>query len=181
MSDQTLTPETGEIKREEVKPPFYKKVANELIAKIEQGVAPWQKPWESGKEFMPYNPATGKPYRGFNAINLMSQSKDDPRWLTYKQAASIGAYVKQGEKGTPIVYYEFEKSVPKLDANGRPLLDDKGKEIKEVIKLEQPQAIWASVFNASQIGRRYFRHQRRPLYPIGKAALYDLRSASWNG
>lgn len=34
----------------------------------------------------PYNPATGKVYRGLNALWLSLQPYTDPRWLTYEQA-----------------------------------------------------------------------------------------------
>jgi antirestriction protein ArdC len=144
VSDETTGSATDKV-------PYYKQVADQLIAKIEQGVAPWQKPWEAGKDYYPYNPTTGKHYRGINAILLMSNAKDDPRWLTYKQAQAIGAQVKRGERGSPIQYWEFEERVPKLDDNGKPVLDANGKEVKETVKLEQPRVIWSTVFNASQI------------------------------
>ncbi|MDR2033327.1 MAG: ssDNA-binding domain-containing protein [Helicobacteraceae bacterium] len=148
MSDNELAKTDQSV---ENKVPYYKQVADAIIEKIEQGVAPWQKPWEAGKDYYPYNPTTNKHYRGINAISLMAKDKDDPRWLTYKQAQAIGAQVKRGEKGSPIQFWEFEERVPKLDELGKPVLDEKGKEVQETIKLEQPRIIWATVFNASQI------------------------------
>ena len=41
-------------------------VANRLLEHIEQGTAPWQKPWEAGQILPPINVVTGKHYRGVN-------------------------------------------------------------------------------------------------------------------
>jgi hypothetical protein len=47
------------------------------------------------------NPVTGVKFEGVN-LALLS-NKQDKFFITYKQALSIGAKVKKGEKGTPIV------------------------------------------------------------------------------
>jgi antirestriction protein ArdC len=51
---------------------FRQEVTDNIIRMLEQGTAPWQKPWEAGKLEMPNNPTTDKRYRGGNAIHLMS-------------------------------------------------------------------------------------------------------------
>ena len=83
-------------------------VTNSIVKMLEEGVAPWQKPWESAG--MPFNPTTEKAYRGGNAIQLMatglSRGYEDPRWMTYKQAAENGWQVRKGEKGTAIEFWE---------------------------------------------------------------------------
>jgi len=60
---------------------------------------------------MPYNPTTGKAYRGGNVIGLMLAAMKnqfpDPRWLTYKQAESNGWQVRRGERGIP---YNLEEN-----------------------------------------------------------------------
>lgn len=38
-----------------------------------------------------YNHITDKEYSGSNTLYLMMQNRNDPRWLTYQQAQSIGA------------------------------------------------------------------------------------------
>ena len=96
-------------------------LADTLIRRIEEGTAPWQKPWEAGEIQAPINVATGKPYRGVNYQNLMTFSPDptDPRWCTYKQAQEQGWQVRKGAAGLPIeVWKEFEhKRTPEeLDA-----------------------------------------------------------------
>jgi len=85
-------------------------VTDSIIKMLEDGVAPWQKPWESAG--MPFNPTTDKAYRGGNAVHLMatglSRGYEDPRWMTYKQAAENGWQVRKGEKGTHIEFWELK-------------------------------------------------------------------------
>ena len=54
-----------------VKRDLRQEVADSIIAALEKGVAPWQRPWQSGAFEMPMNPTSGKPYRGGNAVHLM--------------------------------------------------------------------------------------------------------------
>jgi len=132
--------------------PFHETVAEKLIEQLREGTAPWQKPWEPGDAgtFMPINPTTGKRYRGINALQLMSEGHADPRWMTYKQAAALDAQVRRGEKGTQIQYWKFTDEQTKT-VDGKPVLDNSGKEVKETVKLERPRVFFATVFNAEQI------------------------------
>lgn len=133
------------------KKPFHEEVAEKLIKQLKQGTAPWQRPWEPGFS-LPVNPTTGNRYRGINVIQLMSQNRDDNRWMTYKQAKSIGAQVKKGEKGTPIQYWKFhEEKIKKDPETGKPVLGEDGKPVIIHVKLERPRVFTTSVFNAEQI------------------------------
>ena len=89
---------------------FRKEVTDSIIRMLEEGVAPWQKPWESTGMRTPFNPKSGKPYRGGNALHLlavgMKNGYSDPRWMTYKQAAENGWQVRKGEKGTQIEFWD---------------------------------------------------------------------------
>jgi len=49
------------------------------------------------------NAITGNPYTGKNAIELESAGFSDPRFLTFRQAKSIGRVVKKGEHGIRLV------------------------------------------------------------------------------
>jgi len=135
------------------KKPFHETVAEKLIEQLKSGTAPWQRPWLPGEAgaFVPTNPMTGKRYRGINAIHLMSQDYMDQRWLTYKQAVSVDAQVRKGEKGTPIQYWKFSEEHIKKDADGKPILDAQGEPLKFVVKLERPRVFFATVFNAEQV------------------------------
>lgn len=143
---------------EETKPtPTYtERVASKIIEALEQGTAPWVKPW-SGTELAamaPMNPVTGNSYKGANFLNLSIEQiaigSSDPRWLTYKQAASIGAQVREGEKATTIQYWKTTDKIEKTDEEGKPILKD-GKPVKETVLLEKPVMLYSSVFNATQI------------------------------
>ena len=135
------------------KKPFYETVAEKLIEQLKEGTAPWQRPWDSSESgsFMPYNPATDKRYKGVNALHLMSQERDDQRWLTYKQAEAMGAQVRKSEKGTGIQYWKFTDEFVKKDDNGKPVLDAEGNPVKVHVKLERPKVFYATVFSAEQI------------------------------
>ncbi|MEY6458435.1 zincin-like metallopeptidase domain-containing protein [Neisseria gonorrhoeae] len=135
------------------KKPFYEQVAEKLIEQLRQGTAPWQKPWDGGglPDFMPHNAITGRRYRGINNLWLQAQGRKDPRWITYKQASSIGAQVRRGEKGTVVEYWQFTEEVPKTDEKGQEIIGQDGKPEKETVRLERPKVFHAVVFNGEQI------------------------------
>lgn len=83
-------------------PDVKNQVAAALIAAMEAGDTPWQKPW-STSSMRPINGATLNAYRATNRILLALQGRADPRWLTYRQAAEKGWQVRGGERGTMIV------------------------------------------------------------------------------
>ncbi|HAU0965787.1 TPA: DUF1738 domain-containing protein [Legionella pneumophila] len=135
------------------KMPYHQVVANQIIESLKAGTAPWLKPWEpgTGNGQVPYNPITGKRYRGINALYLMLNQSDDNRWLTYKQALSIDAQVRKGEKGTTIQYWKFHEEQIKQDDTGKLVLDEHGNPLKVHVNLERPKVFYATVFHASQI------------------------------
>lgn len=132
---------------------FIRQTADNIINALENGTAPWIKPWKANElqNTMPYNPTTDKAYNGINSINLMLQGHEDPRWLTYKQAQAINAQVKKGEKSTLIQYWQFNETIDKLDEMGNPIVNEKGEVEKIEVPLENPKVYFANVFNAEQI------------------------------
>lgn len=87
-------------------------VSNEIIKKLEKGVAPWIKPWQGGK---PINYITGKPYRGINLLLL-----EAGQYLTFKQITEKGGHIRKGAKSSIVVFYKplevakTEEDEPKL-------------------------------------------------------------------
>lgn len=148
--------------------PFNQEVANKLIEQLKKGTAPWQKPWkESYGSMMPINGTTGKPYKGVNVIHLLSEyiekGYDDPRWMTYKQAESIGGQVKKGSKATTVQYWKFTEDKLEIDPKT-------GKKHKVRITLERPKVYYASVFNAGQInGLERYKKPELSWNPVKKA------------
>ncbi|WP_373533466.1 zincin-like metallopeptidase domain-containing protein [Vampirovibrio sp.] len=134
---------------------YAKTVSESIIRQLEQGTAPWLKPWQSGERFLPFNPTTGNAYKGINAVWLLSTTENkgysDTRWLTYKQAGSLDAQVNKGEKGTMIQFWKWHDEIPKRDEEGRPVLDENGNPLKIRVRLQCPTVRSAIVFNAQQI------------------------------
>jgi antirestriction protein ArdC len=87
----------------------YQEVTDAILAQLEAGKKPWQKPWQDGGLSMPRR-ATGEYYRGINVLLLwasaMEQGLTGDRWMTFKQAIDLGASVRKGSKGTRIVFFK---------------------------------------------------------------------------
>lgn len=88
-------------------------ITDRIVASLESGVMPWRKGWtnKGGVSVgLPRNAVSGRTYSGGNRLMLMMQGMDqgyaDPRWLTFKQAQSLGGTVGKGEKSTPIEYWD---------------------------------------------------------------------------
>jgi antirestriction protein ArdC len=129
-----------------VKRDLRQEVTDDIIAALEKGVAPWQKPWQAGAFEMPLNPTSGKPYRGGNAIQLMLSGMrsgyEDPRWITYRQAQEKGWQVRRGEKGTQIEFWQFPNN--QSDSHEEPSNTPDSPRDRFIYRVY-------TVFNASQI------------------------------
>lgn len=132
--------------------PLHEQVASLLIEQLQKGTAPWIKPWKGGEiPEMPYNVISAKRYRGINVMNLLLKGHEDPRWLTFKQAESIGARINAGEKGTLIQYVKTHQQNALRDDSGKLLFDDLGNPVIQKLPLERPIISSAWVFNAEQV------------------------------
>ena len=109
MTQPKPTDTTAAAKRD-----FRQEVTDRIVAILEKGVAPSQKPWSQGEASgaIPFNPTTDRSCRGGNAIHLMATALNrdysDPRWMTYKQAADRGWQVRRGEKGSQIEFWDVK-------------------------------------------------------------------------
>lgn len=115
----------------------YQIITDRIVKLIEEKqVLPWHMPWRTFKDGsnMPRNLISGKDYRGINVFVLHYGSGfSSPYWLTYKQAQDKGAQVKKGEKGMPVIFWNwFEKE----DKDGK--------------KKKLPCLRYYTVFNAEQ-------------------------------
>lgn len=134
------------------RPPFHMEFAEKIIAHLKEGTAPWQKPWQDGKQVMvPHNPASGTVYKGMNRVSLALFGYDDPRWMTLRQANEQGLSILPGSKASPVVYYQWSKEVDRKGEDGRPMLGEDGKPEKVTVSLDRPIVRFAHVFNAEQI------------------------------
>ena len=80
---------------------IYAAVTDRIIAQLEQGVIPWQKPWVSVGKAVSH--ATGKPYSLLNQMLLGRPGE----YLTFKQCQEAGGKVKKGEKSSLIVFWKW--------------------------------------------------------------------------
>ncbi len=125
----------------------YARVTDRIIADLEKGVRPWQRPWSAGNAGRSISQplrASGVPYRGINVMLLWGEAADrgyvSPFWMTYRQAAELGAQVHKGEAGSLVVY---AKRVTKTET------DDQGEEVeREIPFMKGYLGAWLEVLRA---------------------------------
>ena len=84
---------------------IYESITERIIGLLEQGVAPWNKPWKVSRG-LPRNLVSKKAYRGINTFLLHACQYESPFWLTFKQAQEAGGHVRKGEKSCPVVFWK---------------------------------------------------------------------------
>ena len=84
----------------------YQVVTDRITRLIESGTVPWRRPWKGGSE-APRNFVSRKAYRGINLFLLNAAGFTSPFWLTFRQAESLDAHVKKGEKSFPVVFWKI--------------------------------------------------------------------------
>lgn len=106
---------------------FYERITARIIEQMETAsAAGWQKPWITTEQntLQPVNAATRREYRGVNVLMLWAAAEitgyQDGRWPSFKQWQQIGAQVRRGEKGTPVVFYK-ELARRDVEAAGGPI------------------------------------------------------------
>lgn len=123
-----------------IKKDVYEIVTEKIIAALESGTAPWRKSWGCNNS-APVNFHSGKNYRGINTFLLHCSGFASPYWLTFKQAKERGGTVKKGEKGMPVVFWNWIYK----DATGK-TIKDQTKAAKKI-----PFLRYYTAFNAEQI------------------------------
>ena len=140
-----------------------------ILEAIENGNAPWQKPWKEGLLLeLPKNLTTDQNYKGVNLINLAMSGYNDPRWMTFNQAKDMDCFVKKGQKASKGFFYSPARLEKELDDKGKPVLDENGEE--KITKVNKPVFKTFSVFNATQIdGVEPYKHPEPAWTPEDKA------------
>ena len=99
---------------------LYQRVTDDIIQALETGTPPWIKPWHDADDGLHANLVTRRRYRGINVLllNLVAQTQGYAfsRWITFQQAQSLGAHVKKGERGTPVVFFKLHEVSDTKDA-----------------------------------------------------------------
>lgn len=111
----------------------YEMVTERVIAELEKGIVPWEKPWTSGNPSGAFNRISKKPYSLLNQILLGK----DGEWMTFKQVQDLGGHVRKGEKASFVVFWKMQK-VTEINEDGET-------EVKQI-----PLLRYYNVFHISQ-------------------------------
>lgn len=71
---------------------LYQQITDQILEALEQGVMPWQKPWDSGWPQMtiPCNGESGRQYSGINVLLLwmsaIRKNFTQRKWVTFQGA-----------------------------------------------------------------------------------------------
>lgn len=111
----------------------YEMVTDRIIAELEKGKIPWQKP-STGTPDGAFNRVTKHPY---SLINQMLLGKAG-EWASFKQWSELGGKIKKGEKSSFVVFWKVETKT-EIDENGE--------------EIEKSQCIlrYYNVFHISQV------------------------------
>ena len=82
---------------------IYKEITDRIIAQMENGIIPWQKPWIAGSTTAAISHTTGKPYSLLNQM-LLGRAGE---YVTFKQCQQEGGKVKKGEKASMVVFWKW--------------------------------------------------------------------------
>ena len=102
---------TATVDAESPRQDIYSRITGKIVSALETGVRPWVRPWNAehaaGRITRPLR-HNGQPYTGINVLSLWASATAQgfaaPIWMTYRQATELGAHVRKGEKGSPVVY-----------------------------------------------------------------------------
>ena len=97
---------------------IYVRVTEQITKALAAGIVPWRKPWR-GKELLPCNAITKRPYHGVNLLLLSLLPYADHRWLTLKQANQLGGRVKRGEQASVAVFWKYLEINDASDEEGQ--------------------------------------------------------------
>lgn len=101
-------------------------ITDYFIARLEEGVRPWVKPWKTYGSPYPLR-SNGEPFNGINRLWLdivgSSAGFSSPYWLTYKQAQELGGQVRKGSNSQLALFYKQGTTKPKDAGTFEPVSD----------------------------------------------------------
>ena len=128
---------------------IYKEITDRIMAQMENGVIPWQKPWMASGQAI--SRTTGKPYSLLNQMLLGRPGE----YLTFNQCQQEGGKVRKGEKAQMVVFWKWLEQK-----------DEETGEVKEV-----PFLRYYSVFHIDQCEGIKPKHTTEAAFPDGAEAI----------
>lgn len=128
-----------------------KKELDQMAQKLEAGV----KDVFQGENYKAYLDFCAKMprYSVNNQILIMMQKPDATMCQSFTGWKEMGRFVKKGEKGIRVMApapYKMEREQDKIGADGKPVLDQDGEPIKEVVEIKVNAFKPVSTFDISQ-------------------------------
>lgn len=104
-------------------------VTDRIIAELESGIIPWNRPWTGVSEGA-IRRSNGKPYSLINQLLLGKPGE----YLTFKQCKDEGGKVKKGAKSKMVVFWKVLHR-EKKDASGNAIRDENGLPVDDPIPM----------------------------------------------
>lgn len=112
----------------------YEMVTSRIIAELEKGIIPWEKPW-TGVRSGAFNRISKKPYSIINQMILRHAGE----YATFKQWSELGGHIRKGEKSEMVVFWKIFEKEETNEETGE-------KEVKKI-----PMLRYYNVFHISQV------------------------------
>jgi antirestriction protein ArdC len=103
---------------------IHERITNQIVAAIEAGADAFRMPWhhDGSVTTRPINIASGRGYRGANILVLWAAAETagftSGIWGTYRQWTARRAQVRQGERGTTIIFWRLASTEDNESASG---------------------------------------------------------------
>ena len=136
-------------------------VADKLIAEMEKGVIPWERPWMLGGDAA-YNRMTERSHPGQNYSFLNSMMLNKPgEYASFKQWQQCGARVKKGEQSSIVVFWS-QKLYQAKNAAGEKQFDSDGNPVMKPMWFLK----YYRVFHIDQVENAETGAPMQPLRPV---------------
>ena len=140
----------------------YEMVTDRIIAMLEQGEIPWDRPWTGAGRFA-IKRTTGKPYSILNQILLGNPGE----YLSFNQCRKEGGKVKKGAKAKMVVFWKVIECDRK-DSKGNVLLDSQGKAKTTMVPLLKYMSVF-HIDDCEGLKPRNYEEVLREFDPIDEA------------
>lgn len=132
---------------------IYKEVTDRIVAEMEKGIIPWEKPWIASGNCVAHT--TGKPYSILNQMLLGRPGE----YITFNQCQKEGGKVKKGAKAQMVVFWKW--------------IEQEDEETGE--KKEIPFLRYYNVFHIDQCEGISARHTKPLHMPDGAEAIEEAQ------